>query len=183
MLDQFLTAMSTKTGYQFITVLFVMLLGFSPWMKAQEKQQAQKNMVLPLREYEATLNPSDFDEEPVVSQQAHRTEGQSQTPIAIPKDSTTMHEEVVQGFRIQLFSSSNIDEATTAKAEATQKFSSDSIYVVFDAPVYKVRVGDFINRYEANQRLPEFVTQGYRDAWVVPDRVIQRKVVRVEPTH
>jgi hypothetical protein len=173
--------MSTKTGYPLIPVLFVMLLGFSPWMKAQEKPQAQKSMVLPLREYEATLNPSDFDEEPAVSRQTHRTEGQSQIPIDIPKDSVVIHEEVVQGFRIQLFSSSNIDEATAIKTEAGSKVISDSIYVVFDAPVYKVRVGDFINRYEANQRLPEFVTQGYRDAWVVPDRVIQRKVVRVEP--
>jgi hypothetical protein len=45
--------------------------------------------------------------------------------------------------------------------------------------VYKVRVGDFANRYEANQRLPEFVEKGYRDAWIVPDRIVQRKLVRV----
>jgi hypothetical protein len=40
-------------------------------------------------------------------------------------------------------------------------------------------VGDFVNRYEANQRLPEFVEKGYRDAWIVPDRTVQRKLVRV----
>ncbi|HVN49550.1 MAG TPA: SPOR domain-containing protein [Bacteroidota bacterium] len=149
---------------------------------AQEKQPPQKVMVLPLREYEATLNPSDFDEEPAALQQANRTD-QPQPPIDISKDSVVIHEEVVQGFRIQLFSSSSIDEATATKEEAALKFISDSIYIVFDAPVYKVRVGDFISRYEANQRLPEFIAQGFRDAWVVPDRVIQRKVLRVAPGH
>jgi hypothetical protein len=160
-----------------------MLLCFSVLSTAQEKQQAQKTLLLPLREYEATLNPSDFDEEPAALQQAHRLGQQLQMPMEIPKDSATIQEEVVQGFRIQLFSSSNIDEATGAKGEASLKFTSDSIYVVFDAPVYKLRVGDFINRYEANQRLPEFVAQGYRDAWVVPDRVIQRKVIHVALPH
>ncbi len=174
--------MSTKSIYHLIGIVFVALLYISSMSSAQEKQQTQKVIVLPLREYEATLKPSDFDEEPTALQQEHRAE-QLRVPIEISKDSVAVHEEVVQGFRIQLFSSSNIDEATAAKMEAALKFISDSIYVVFDAPVYKVRVGDFINRYEANQRLPDFVAQGFRDAWVVPDRVIQRKVVRVVPAH
>jgi hypothetical protein len=65
------------------------------------------------------------------------------------------------------------------KTVAVEKFPRDSIYVVYDAPVYKIRVGDFISRYEANQRLPEFVEKGYRDAWIVPDRIVQRKLIRV----
>ncbi len=90
-----------------------------------------------------------------------------------------MQEETVQGFRIQIFSSSNIDDANAAKKGAEGKFSNDSVYIVFDAPVYKVRVGDFVNRYDASQRLPEFVDKGYRDAWIVPDQIEQRKIVRV----
>jgi hypothetical protein len=174
MLDQFFTTMNLKSKYRVLSFLLVMLGWCCMPAPAQEKQPAQKAIVLPLKEYEATLNPSDFDDEPASLQQIHR-----QPPLEIPKDSVVLQSEVVQGFRIQLFSSSSIDEATAAKAAAVTKFSSDSIYVIFDAPVYKVRVGDFIRRYEANQRLPEFVAQGYRDAWVVPDRVIQRKEVRV----
>jgi hypothetical protein len=161
--------------------MLVLALGFSMPIHAQEKQRAQKTMVMPLRDYEATLNPSDFDEEPFVRYQMHGTDGKAPTTLRSSEDSSLIKEEIVQGFRIQLFSSSNIDEATAIKNDASPKFISDSIYVVFDAPVYKVRVGDFINRYEANQRLPEFVAQGYRDAWVVPDRVLQRKMVRVVP--
>jgi hypothetical protein len=175
--------MNTKIKFPLLSVLLVIVVCLSIPMMAQEKSQTQKNMVLPLREYEATLNPSDFDAEPAALQPANRSEALSQIPIDTSKDSVVVQEEIVQGFRIQLFSSSNIDEATAIKIEAAPRFVSDSIYVVFDAPVYKVRVGDFINRYEANQRLPEFVTQGYRDAWVVPDRVVQRKVMRVAPAH
>jgi hypothetical protein len=173
--------MNTKIKYLFIGVMLVLALGFSMPIHSQEKQRAQKTMVMPLREYEATLKPSDFDEEPFVQYQMHSTDGKAPTTLRSSEDSSLIKEEIVQGFRIQLFSSSNIDEATAIKNDAAPKFISDSIYVVFDAPVYKVRVGDFINRYEANQRLPEFVAQGYRDAWVVPDRVLQRKMVRVVP--
>jgi hypothetical protein len=107
------------------------------------------------------------------------TEQKQQNPLEIPKDSMIVQEEVVQGYRIQIFSSSNVDETTLMKNLAVEKFVGDSIYVVYDAPVYKVRIGDFINRYEANQRLPEFVEKGYRDAWIVPDRIVQRTFVRV----
>lgn len=182
MLDQFFTEMKTKSISKIMCAVLTAIFCFSCPSTAQEKQKAQKPMVLPLREYEATLNPSDFDEEPTALQQMPQAE-QGSAPVDISKDSMAIHEEMVQGFRIQLFSSSNIDEATAAKAEAALKFISDSIYVVFDAPVYKVRVGDFINRYEANQRLPDFIAQGFRDAWVVPDRVVQRKAVRVTPLH
>jgi hypothetical protein len=143
------------------------------------KREVSKEKKMPLSAYEATLNPVDYDQEVEVTQKAHSEGKILQAPLEIPKDSMVIQEEVVQGFRIQIFSSSNVDETTLMKNIAVQKFLGDSIYVVYDAPVYKVRVGDFVNRYEANQRLPEFVEKGYRDAWIVPDRITQRKLVRV----
>ena len=63
---------------------------------------------------------------------------------------------------------------------AEQHFTEDSLYVVFDPPVYKVRVGDFRTRAEASQRLGVIVSEGFSDAWVVWDRIVLRKVVRVQ---
>jgi len=143
------------------------------------KQEAPKEKKLPLSEYEATLNPVDFDQEVEIVQKTHVEEKKQQRLLEIPKDSLIIQEEIIQGFRIQIFNSSNVDEIMRMKNIALEKFLGDSIYVVYDAPVYKLRVGDFVKRYEANQRLPEFVEKGYRDAWVVSDRVIQRKLVRI----
>jgi hypothetical protein len=64
---------------------------------------------------------------------------------------------------------------------AMGKIVQDSVYLLFDAPVYKVRVGDFVSRYEAGQKLPDIVELGYRDAWIVPDKIVQRKMRVVAP--
>ena len=148
-------------------------------VKEKPKYEQAKEKKLLLSEYEATFNPVEFDQEIESVQKVQSEEQKQQNPLEIPKDSIIVQKEVVQGFRIQVFSSSSVDETTLMKNLALEKFIGDSIYVVYDAPTYKVRVGDFVNRYEANQRLPEFVEKGYRDAWIVPDRIVQRKLVRV----
>jgi hypothetical protein len=145
--------------------------------KERSKEDESKDKALQLAQYEKTLNPVDYDQEIEVTAKARTDE--KQTPLEIPKDTVIMQEEAVQGFRIQVFSSSGVDEANLVKSLVQEKFIRDSVYVEYDAPVYKVRVGDFFNRYEASGRLPEFVEKGYRDAWVVPDRIIQRKLVRI----
>jgi hypothetical protein len=164
-------------------MLFLLLMiGCSPSKPVRVEKPKQepppKEKKLPLSEYEVTLNPVDFDQEVEIVQKAH-TEEKKQIQLDIPKDSTIVQQQIVQGFRIQVLSSSSFDEANLVKSILMEKFSSDSVYVVYDAPVYKVRTGDFINRYEANQRLPEFIEKGYRDAWIVPDQVVQRKLVRI----
>jgi hypothetical protein len=166
-----------------LVLLTALVAGCTPskHLQSEEKKKPEqpKEKIIRLSEYEATLNPVDFDREIEVLQKPGREEQRLQTALEIPKDSMAVQEEVVQGFRIQIFSSSNVDEASSTRNLAVEKFSHDSIYVVYDAPVYKVRIGDFANRYEANQRLPEFIDKGYRDAWIVPDRIIRRKLVRV----
>jgi len=144
----------------------------------QSNNDQTKEKKLLLSEYEGTLNPVEYDQEIEFAQKTNGTNQKQQNFLEIPKDSLMVREDVIQGFRIQIFSSSSVDETTLMKNLALEKFTGDSIYVVYDAPVYKVRVGDFLNRYEASQRLPEFIEKGYRDAWIVPDRIVQRKLVR-----
>jgi hypothetical protein len=173
--------MKTLIIYLIPCILVLMTAGCSsssPFARDGEQKQ-ETDIKRSLAEYEATLNPADYDQEIEVVEKIQVEEKKQRSPLEIPKDSLIVEEEIVQGFRIQIFSSSGVDEVTLMKDIANRKFFNDSVYVVYDAPVYKVRVGDFVNRYEANQRLPEFVEKGYRDAWIVPDRIIQRKFVHV----
>ncbi len=183
MLDQLYPMKHKKQLLAGLFLCMALLAGCTPskpfLVEEQPNNEQPKEKKLLLSEYEATLNPVEFDQEIEAVQQTRHEEQKQQNPLEIPRDSLIVQEEVVQGFRIQIFSSSNVDETTLMKNLALDKFVGDSIYVVYDAPVYKVRIGDFVNRYEANQRLPEFVEKGYRDAWIVPDRVVQRKLVRV----
>jgi hypothetical protein len=183
MLDKLYPIKTKKQLFAVIFLLTAFLIGCtsskSSLIEEKQKNEQPKEKKLLLSEYETTLNPVDFDREIEIVQKSQSAEQKQQKPFEIPKDSMIVQEEVVQGFRIQIFSSSNVDETTLMKNLAIEKFVGDSIYVVYDAPVYKVRVGDFVNRYEANQRLPEFIEKGYRDAWIVPDRIVQRKLVRI----
>ena len=140
-----------------------------------ENDQNRKH---PLSYYEATLRPSDFDEEIEVVQKAHQETRTSPLPD-LPPDSLTIEEEVIQGFRIQIFATASIDEATAAKTLASRQVGEDSVYVVYDPPVYKVRVGDYGTRLEASRKLSSLIDKGYPDAWIVSDRIVQRKLVRL----
>jgi septal ring-binding cell division protein DamX len=134
----------------------------------------------PLATFEASFRPSDYDEDVEAAEQ--RQPGAQATPEYADGDSVHVEEEVVQGFRIQIFASSRIDDANLAKQTALQLITTDSLYIVYDPPVYKVRVGDYLTRLEANRALSSIVQRGYPDAWIVTDRIIQRKFMRVPRT-
>jgi hypothetical protein len=143
-----------------------------------EQQKTKKEVKAPLSHYEATLDPSDYDEEVEVVQKKEAEE-KPHVELAIPRDSTTVEEVSQLGFRIQVFSTSSIDEAMKMKTEVLAKLPHDSVYVVYDPPVYKVRLGDFPTRYDASIKLSSIVDQGFPDAWIVPDNIVTRKVIRV----
>lgn len=146
--------------------------------KEKDKREAGEKSVS-LSYYEAMLNPADYDrdiEDTVTKSDLGNT---IVNLPEIPKDTLIVQEEIVQGFRIQVLSTSGVDEANSMREVLHWKFPGDSIYIIYDTPLYKLRIGDFFNRYEANQRLPEFVEKGYKDAWIVPDRIIRRSFVKV----
>ena len=140
-----------------------------------QKKEVEKR---PLAYYESTLRPAMFDADVDSIRKVHEQEREQQA-LLIPRDSLVLQEETILGFRIQVAATSSIDDAGAVKAAAQGLFSTDTVYVVYDPPVYKVRVGDFPTRLEANQRLPIVQEGGYPDAWVVPDRVIRRRWVAV----
>ncbi len=133
---------------------------------------------VPLSRYEKTFNPSQYDDEIIEIQRQHTIE-QEKAAGELGRDSVVVESTFTQGYRIQIFATGNIDEANAMRLTAAQRITEDSLYVVYDPPVYKVRIGDFPTRAEANQKLTTVIGQGFSDAWVVGDRIIQRKLVRV----
>jgi hypothetical protein len=57
----------------------------------------------------------------------------------------------VKGFRIQITSTSSRDQAFNAKAAVQSKFSDQKVYTTYQAPLFKVRVGDFVKREDAER--------------------------------
>ncbi len=164
-------------------IVFCALVGCSPSNpdvtgEQKQSQDSQKEVKRPLSYYEATLDPSQYEDEVEVVEKK-KTEERDTTELRIPKDSAVVQETSQLGFRIQIYSTSNIDEAMRMRTNVLAKLPQDSVYVVYDPPVYKIRLGDFPTRYDASIELPTIVDMGYADAWIVPDNIVRRKVIQV----
>jgi hypothetical protein len=59
-------------------------------------------------------------------------------------------------------------------AEAEAIFPGE-VYLQYDAPYYKVRVGNCLTRREGDLLQERAVRRGYRDAWVVRSLVSPRQ--------
>ncbi len=80
---------------------------------------------------------------------------------------------LVNGFRVQLMATKEMQTAELIKREAMEKFAPDSInvYVEFDSPYYKIRICDCKTRDEAERVKQLAIERGYRQAWIVRTRV------------
>ena len=79
--------------------------------------------------------------------------------------------EGIDGFRLEIFFSSGArarEEALKVKTEFLKKHPEETIYVTFQSPNFKVRVGDCRNKSEA-LKLKEKIKKAYPNAFIVPD--------------
>ena len=77
---------------------------------------------------------------------------------------------VSEGYRVQVLATRYIERADSL-AIIMKNTISDSVYVDFEAPNYKVRVGDFIDRASAESLQQDLVQMGYNSAWVLRTRI------------
>ncbi|HWN80855.1 MAG TPA: SPOR domain-containing protein [Candidatus Udaeobacter sp.] len=77
---------------------------------------------------------------------------------------------LIPGYRIQIFASSERQRAESAAVDARQRFT-EPVYVEFEAPLYKVRLGDCATRHEADTLKDKAGAQGYDGAWVAETQV------------
>jgi hypothetical protein len=127
-----------------------------------------------LEKYEAEFRPSDHDPEPASKGGQTGVETITEPDTASVEPSSNGSTEMVPGFRVQIFSSANIDEANAKKAEGEALFPEELFYVEYDPPTYKVRAGNFQNRFEAERFAKQASARGFQNAWTVPERVYKQ---------
>ncbi len=76
------------------------------------------------------------------------------------------------GYRVQVFTTTSLDQAREKEQEFTQSLKTYPVYKVYDPPYYKIRVGDFRSREEALALRDSLKTVGVEEAWVVRDNVL-----------
>ena len=73
----------------------------------------------------------------------------------------------VKGYRIQIMISENEKDLINVK-QKLELIIKESIYIKFELPNYKLRVGNFDSRKKAETYRNKVIQLGYRSAWVVP---------------
>ena len=84
---------------------------------------------------------------------------------------------VSEGYRVQVLATRYIERADSL-AIIMKNTISDSVYVDFEAPNYKVRVGDFIDRASAESLQQDLVQMGYNSAWVLRTRINSQVIIK-----
>jgi len=114
------------------------------------------------------IKPSDFNDNPPnfpkVFLPSFTTEEIDETDTI---DSTSY---LVKGYRVQIVISQNVNELEVIQDKLMQSVDK-KIYIIFELPNYKLRVGNFLNRKEAESFQKKIVRLGYRTAWVVPTMI------------
>jgi hypothetical protein len=79
----------------------------------------------------------------------------------------------MEGFRIEIFFSADLDaleQAKNTKVEFLSKYPDYLVHIKYDAPNFKVRVGDFRTKNEA-LKLKKKIERDYPMAFIVPDKI------------
>jgi hypothetical protein len=73
------------------------------------------------------------------------------------------------GYRIQVIASPKLQDIKDAKSTFLNRYAYKAT-IVFEAPNYKLRIGNYQNRFEANRDLQEILTD-YPNAFICKDLI------------
>ena len=114
------------------------------------------------------IKPSDFNDNPPKIPTVNLPSFSSDNDL----ENISSNEEInlIKGYRVQIVISQNEQELQDVKIEI-EKSIDEQTYIIFELPNYKLRVGNFLNRKEAENFQKKIVRLGYRTAWVVPTMI------------
>lgn len=114
--------------------------------------------------YEKQFNPSIYDIKDLIFPKKFITDEDTQ---------------LISGYRVQILVTTQLDSANTVRNLAQSilsqsNFQSQKVYIIYEPPNYKVRVGDFEKLEEASLMRKFLVENGFKFAWIVNDRIKRR---------
>tara|TARA_B000000477_G_C5931771_1_gene159786 strand:+ start:81 stop:506 length:426 start_codon:yes stop_codon:yes gene_type:complete len=76
----------------------------------------------------------------------------------------------IEGFRVQIFATQDRNKADQLQEDLALKFD-EKIYIIFEAPNYKLRIGDFLDRDDAEILRMRLVSSDFPSSWIVRTRI------------
>src|SRR5215471_10647934 len=92
--------------------------------------------------------------------------------IAINKVTARMSSNgLFKGYRLQVLNTRSRDDAFKTKATLLGNFPDEKVYVLYQSPYFKVRIGNFVNRADAENFKKELALLYPQPAYVVDDLI------------
>jgi len=137
-----------------------------------------------IREYEEGFDPARYRDKLQAEREMNADPVRNTIPDTETKEEyiTIERIEKTTGFRVQLFSTTSLDDAEQRRDDYKESLGdSTAVTIVFDAPYYKVRAGNYLSKPEADEECKRLKELGLQEAWVVRDkvdRIVSEKIVR-----
>ena len=151
-------------------LLAVIAAGCSGGGEATRTESSGGDVNAFIAKYEHTFNPSRYNPD---LENVNLKENSMYTALHSSAVYTTTQPETIPGFRIQVVLTQEFDRAMAIRDSLSFEFPDELLYVVYDAPTYKIRMGNYHERRMANPLLKQLNRLGYPDAWIVPDNVLK----------
>ncbi len=127
--------------------------------------------------YDESFDPVSLDDEDIVIDK--EKPGIDAAPVETEPNKEAIEEPEIafketDGFRVQLLATTSIEKATLVQQTAMNQFEDlkRKTYLIFEAPHYKVRVGDALTRNDAEIIRDQARKLGYDEAFIVRSKVV-----------
>ena len=161
-----------SAGLVTITIVILTACSTSQFGWKAEGDSASKS------KYIEDFDPLSLEDDDIVIGPTGRASSSDDEDVSLlsPSDSRAgeSEPEMIPGFRVQLLATGDELQAREAKRDAIFKFQV-GVYLVFEAPMYKLRIGDCRTRKEAEALRGQAVRSGFRDAWIVPSKIMAKQ--------
>ena len=84
---------------------------------------------------------------------------------------------IIEGYRVQALVTRNTHSADSIRAVLSDKIDED-VYITYEVPYYKIRVGNCVDRKQAEELQLKLVKLGYASAWIIRTRVKAPEFIR-----
>jgi hypothetical protein len=79
-------------------------------------------------------------------------------------------QQTIDGYRIQLFSGSERNNANALRTRFKTDYPDENVYLIYQQPYFKLRVGDYRNLIEAQEMYLQ-LQKTYDQLLIVPDKI------------
>lgn len=100
--------------------------------------------------------------------------------LLIQSSKSNSNQTQIDGFRIQIYSGSGVSSKTEAEnvmSKFTKMYPAERVYVIYTAPFWRVRVGDYRSKSEALPLL-NTIQGSFSGSYIVYDNTVKKSTFR-----